>query len=153
MWSYEHSVVTTAPAAMVWRLWVDVPSWRTWNADIEEIQISGPFAVGSEIVMNPHGDNPVRLRLAEVVEPELFVDEADLRDVLVRTTHRVNPVDGERNQVTYRMEISGPAADEVGPQVGPMITADFPETMTALVRLAEASVRTGVQAGAEVTAS
>ncbi|MDT3440946.1 MULTISPECIES: SRPBCC family protein [unclassified Pseudofrankia] len=139
MWSYEHSVATTAEAGAVWRLWVDVAGWGAWNADIEQIEVSGPFAVGSEIVMNPHGENPVRLRLAEVAEPERFVDEADLGDVLVRTTHRVDPVDGERNRVTYRMEISGPAADELGPRVGPMITADFPETIAALVRLAEST--------------
>lgn len=41
--------------------------------------------------------------------------------------------------MTYRLEITGPAADETGPQVGPAITADFPETIAALVRLAEAA--------------
>jgi hypothetical protein len=35
------------------------------------------------------------------------------------------------------MEITGPGADDVGPQIGPGITADWPETMAALSRLAE----------------
>ncbi|OHV40547.1 MULTISPECIES: SRPBCC family protein [Pseudofrankia] len=148
MWSFEHSVTTTAAAEAVWRLWADVRGWGAWNADIEQIEISGPFAVGSEIVMNPHGENPVRLRLAEVVEPERFVDEADLGDVLIRTTHRVDPVEGGDSTVTYQMEISGPAADELGPQVGPMITADFPETIAALVRLAEITAPAAARADA-----
>ena len=53
-----------------------------------------------------------------------------------RTAHRLERLDGGGTRVTYRMEITGPAADEMGPQVGPAITADFPETMAALVALA-----------------
>jgi hypothetical protein len=40
--------------------------------------------------------------------------------------------------VIYRTEITGPAADQVGPQLGPAITGDFPEVLAALVNLAEA---------------
>ena len=43
-----------------------------------------------------------------------------------------------RSMVTYRMEISGPAADTVGPELGPRISEDFPETLAALTERAEA---------------
>jgi hypothetical protein len=36
------------------------------------------------------------------------------------------------------MEITGPAADILGPQIGPEISADFPQTLAALVERAEA---------------
>jgi hypothetical protein len=118
-------------------LWSDVERWPEWNADIERIEISGPFAAGSTISMTPVGEATIELRIAEAVEPDLFVDEADLGDVVVRTTHRVERIDGARNRVIYRMEISGPAADRVGPELGPQISADFPEVIAALVELAE----------------
>jgi hypothetical protein len=35
------------------------------------------------------------------------------------------------------MEISGPAADTVGPELGPKISGDFPEVLSALVERAE----------------
>ncbi|MFJ7589188.1 hypothetical protein ACIQZO_17755 [Streptomyces sp. NPDC097617] len=41
-----------------------------------------------------------------------------------------------RIRVVYRMEITGSGADEVGPQIGPGITADWPETMASLAELA-----------------
>ena len=87
--------------------------------------------------MVPVGDEPVELRIAEAVEPELFVDEADLGEIVVRTIHRVEQIDEERTRVTYRMEITGPAADTVGPQVGPEISGDFPQVLAALVERAE----------------
>jgi hypothetical protein len=55
----------------------------------------------------------------------------------VRTIHRVEQLDQGRARVTYRMEISGPAADTVGPQLGPEISGDFPQVLAALVELAE----------------
>jgi hypothetical protein len=36
-------------------------------------------------------------------------------------------------KVTHSLEITGPAAEEVGPQLGPAITEDFPEAMDALL--------------------
>jgi hypothetical protein len=69
------------------------------------------------------------LRIAEVLESVLFVDEASLDDVVIRTTHRVERVGYEGSRVTYRMEIDGPSADTLGPELGPAISADFPATL------------------------
>jgi hypothetical protein len=136
MWTTEYSQETTASPESIWRIWSDVQRWGDWNGDIERITISGPFAAGSTIAMTPVGQDTVELRIAEVSEPNLFVDEADLGNVVVRTFHRVDRLDDERNLVTYRMEISGPAADEIGPELGPEISGDFPETLAALVKRA-----------------
>jgi hypothetical protein len=121
----------------IWQLWADVPAWPEWNADIEHIELVGPFAAGSRIVMTPSGQEPIELRVAEAAEPELFVDEADFGEVVVRTTHRVQRVAGDGSQITYRMEITGPQADTLGPQIGPEISGDFPQTLAALVQRAE----------------
>jgi hypothetical protein len=137
MWTTEHSIETTASPEAIRRLWSDVATWPEWNTDINRIEISGPFAAGSTISMTPIGQDPVELRIAEASEPELFVDEADLGDAVVRTIHRVERLGEGRSRVTYRMEISGPAADSIGPDLGPEISADFPEVLSALARRAE----------------
>ncbi|WP_214416513.1 SRPBCC family protein [Sphaerisporangium fuscum] len=136
MWEYQHSIETTATPQAVWRLWADVENWGVWNADIKKIELRGPFEAGSEITMVPGDGEPVELRLADVVENERFADEARFGDLVLRTTHRVEPL-GAGARVVYHMEISGPSADAVGPEIGPAITGDWPETMAALVRLAE----------------
>jgi uncharacterized protein YndB with AHSA1/START domain len=136
MWSYEHAVEAEVSAAAVWEAWADVERWGEWNADIERIAIDGPFAVDARIEMTPRGADPVVLRVAEVRPGEGFVDEAELGGVVVTTTHLVEPVGEGRVQILYRSEITGPAADEVGPELGPAITGDFPETIAALVEFA-----------------
>jgi uncharacterized protein YndB with AHSA1/START domain len=137
VWAVEHRLETSAPPQAVWEAWADVERWPEWNAGVERIDLRGPFAVGSIIVMTPPGDEPVELRIVEAVEPELFVDEADGGDFLVRTTHRIDSAGGGRSRITYRMEITGPAADTVGPEIGPEISGDFPQVLAALARYAE----------------
>jgi uncharacterized protein YndB with AHSA1/START domain len=137
MWQTEYSVETTAPPEAIWRQWADVERWPEWNADIERIELQGPFAAESRILMTPSGQEPVELRIAEAVEPELFVDEADFGEIVVRTTHRVKRLDGRRSQVTYRLEITGQAADTLGARIGPEISGDFPDVLAALVERAE----------------
>jgi hypothetical protein len=137
MWAAEHSIETAATPEEIWRQWSDVAGWPEWNGDIERIALAGPFAAGSRITMTPTGQEPVELRIAEAVEPERFVDEADLGEIVVRTTHLVERLDERRARVTYRMEITGPAADTVGPQIGPEISGDFPQVLAALAERAE----------------
>ncbi len=137
MWEYGHSVETQASAAAVWRHWSDMATWPTWNAGVETITVNGPFQVGTTFTMTPPGDE-MPMRLTEVVPGELFTDEMDAGDFVVRTEHKLGPAGNGRTRVTYRTEITGQAADQVGPELGPRITADFPEVLAALVKVAEA---------------
>jgi hypothetical protein len=56
---------------------------------------------------------------------------------VVRTVHRLEAAAGGRTRIVYRTEITGPAAGQVGPELGPQITADFPDVLAALAKLAE----------------
>jgi Polyketide cyclase / dehydrase and lipid transport len=137
MWEYEHTVETTATPDVLWRHWSDMPAWPEWNEGIEKIEINGPFEVGTTFTMTPPGDDPVTMQLTEITEGRSFTDVMDTGDFVVTTFHRLEQTPGGQTRVIYRTEISGPAADEIGPQIGPAITGDFPEVLAALVKLAE----------------
>lgn len=137
MWATEQSIETMASPEGIWQLWSDVGRWPQWNADLDRAELSGPFAAGSMVTMFPRQQDPIELRIAEALEPERFVDEAHLGDVVVRTTHRVERLEGDRSRIVYAMEITGPGADTLGPQIGPEISADFPQVLAALVSRAE----------------
>ena len=130
MWTTEHSIETTATREDVWAAWADVARWAEWNGDIEHVELSGPFAAGSTISMTPIGQEAVTLRIARADEPEVFVDEADVDGTVIRTIHRVDRVDGDRVRIVYRMEATGPLAETLGPA----ISGDFPDTITALAQ-------------------
>ena len=137
MWSYEYGAETAADPGEIWRVWLDVTRWPEWNGDIERIEIDGPFAAGTTIRMTPRGAGEVRLVLADVRENEQFVDGARVDGLVVTTTHRIDRGSHGRVRVVYRTEIDGEHADRVGPEIGRAITADFPDTVTNLIRRAE----------------
>lgn len=129
MWTHEERTETSVPAERVWAAWADVERWPEWNLDIERITLTGRFALGSTIAMTPKGQDTVELRIAELIEGEEFVDEADLDGTVIRTLHRLERLEGGRARIVYRLQATGPAAE----YLGPAISADFAQTIAALV--------------------
>ncbi len=137
MWNYEHAVETGVAAPALWRYWSDIAGWPAWNEGIEKIEVDGPLEPGTAFRMTPPGQEPIEMRIAEVVPGLMFVDEMDAGEFVVRTIHRLEPLPDGGTRIVYRTEFLGPAADEVGPQLGPQITADFPDVLASLVRIAQ----------------
>ncbi|HTQ31715.1 MAG TPA: hypothetical protein VMI53_10950 [Opitutaceae bacterium] len=129
------SAFLTFPTIEIWALFRDVSGWKKWNAGIEQIEINGPFTTGTEFLMTPPGQETLMTRLIEVRENEGFVDETWVGELVVRVAHRIKRIDRQRTRVTYAVEASGPGCDEVGPAV----SADFPDVLKALANLAEAN--------------
>ena len=137
MWTTEHSVETSASPEAIWRHWADVQRWPEWNTDLAEAELDGDFRPGSTIRMTSHEEDVFELQIARAEEPLLFVDQADFGSITVRTTHRVDRLEGDHVRIVYRMEITGPDADTVGAELGPKISGDFPEVLKALAERAE----------------
>ena len=133
MWTHEQSIETSASPARVWQLFVDVARWKDWNAGIEKIEIHGPFANGTTFTMQPPGQDVITSKLIDVKPNEGFTDETVVDDTRVIVSHRLVTLPSGRTKIVYSTEITGPAADELGP----MVTSDFPEVLAALKRLAE----------------
>ncbi|HEY1626754.1 MAG TPA: SRPBCC family protein, partial [Streptosporangiaceae bacterium] len=143
VWEYEYAGETTASPETVWSYFADIASWPTWNAGIEKLEVNGPFEVGSTFTMTPPGEDPVTMKLVEIVPGEVWTDEMDAGDFIVRTIHRLRPSGTGGTTIIYRTEFHGPAADQVGPEIGPAITADFPDVVSALAAVAEKSASAG----------
>jgi len=47
--------------------------------------------------------------------------------------HRIDRLGDGRRRVSYRMEITGPVAEGIGPHLGLLISSEFPETLSVLV--------------------
>jgi RimJ/RimL family protein N-acetyltransferase/uncharacterized protein YndB with AHSA1/START domain len=133
VWTHEDSIVINASPVHLWHLLADVAGWKRWNAGIEHIELHGPFATGTTFTMRPPGMEPFTSRLVEVRENELFTDATVIDGATVLVHHSIELLPAAGCRVTYRTEVTGAAAAELGP----MVTGDFPEVLQALKRLAE----------------
>lgn len=131
---HEESVTTSATPAQVWALWNDVGSWHCWDPAVEQVALEGHFAEGAAGTVRLTGGISAPLVL-EVVEPGArYLDRLVIGELVVRIDHQVRPeADGSR--ITVRTTVDGPGADGVGP----LVVADTPTALAALVEMAEAS--------------
>jgi Polyketide cyclase / dehydrase and lipid transport len=132
-WRGEYAIETSAAADTIWRIWRDVPGWKTWNAGVEQIDIDGPFAAGTWFTMKPPGEEALRSQLLEVRENACFVDETRVGDLVIKVAHRIEAVGPARTRIVYAVDARGPLASEIGPAVA----SDFPEVLASLAKLAE----------------
>lgn len=132
-WQAQFSIETRATPEAVWALFRDVSGWKSWNAGIESIALEGPFADGTTFVMKPPGQETFRSTLTEVRENQCFVDETCVGDLVVRVAHRIEGLQASRTRVTYALDARGDGAAEIGP----LISADFPDVLAALAAAAE----------------
>ena len=134
-YAYTHSVETDVSPAVIWALYEDVTTWPSWDAQAELITRDGPFEAGTTGTMKFVGQEPLPYRLAKVEQLHEFVDETPVGALVVRVSHLLTPLPAGRLRIDYSAEIDGP--EDQAQQVGPMITADFPETMASLIALAK----------------
>jgi hypothetical protein len=132
--TFTHTVEADVTAEAIWSLYADVSTWPSWDADAELITRDGPFAAGTTGTMKFAGQEPLRYRLTEVRPLREFVDETPLGELVVRVSHLLEPQPSGRVRITYSAEIDGP--ENQAQEIGPMITADFPDTMASLIALA-----------------
>jgi hypothetical protein len=116
----------------VWRVLADLDQWASWDTSMDWVRLEGPFQVGSQVTMKPKGQDPITSVILEATENQAYADQTDLGEVTLRFSHTLQPLAGG-TRVIHRLEITGPAADQLGPELGPAITEDFPEAMEALL--------------------
>ena len=132
-WRGEYAIETSATVQTIWSIFRDVPGWKTWNAGIEQIDIDGPFAVGTWFTMKPPGEEALRSQLIEVRENACFVDETWVGDLVIKVAHRIERLGPTRTRIVYAVDAQGPQASEIGPAVA----SDFPDVLAGLAKLAE----------------
>ncbi len=135
MFTWTHTVTTTATPEQIWPLYADVHRWLEWDSGLEAVTIDGPFAVGSRGTLKVEGQPPLGWELIEVEANALFTDVTEIPGVATLTfVHRIEQrPDG--SAVTHEVRIVGPAAQDLGP----MVTSDTPDAMHALARIAKSA--------------
>ncbi|MFD0277867.1 SRPBCC family protein [Kitasatospora sp. NPDC127111] len=132
MWSHEYTGETVAAPEAVWAVLKDLDGWARWDSSMESVSLLGPFEVGSKVSMTPTGQEPIVSVITAIEENVRYADETEFEGVVLRFSHTLSPHGDGGTRVVHRLEISGPEADRVGPELGPAITEDFPEAMAAL---------------------
>jgi len=138
MWTHEHAAETHLPPDAVWRVLADLDNWADWDTSMERVELHGPLRAGSTVTMTPKGQDPITSVITEVTPSERYADQTEFGGVTLGFSHTLTALPGGGTRIVHRLEITGGQAEAVGPEIGPMITEDFPEAMAALLARAAA---------------
>lgn len=131
MWTTEHTDHSPLPAEQIWRTFVDVHAGRLTLPGGDVFEPDGELGVGTRIAVTPAGQDRVISTVTEFDPGRRYADVTEIEAITLTFSHDFRP-DAAGTVVTHRLRIDGPGADGLGPELGPQISADFPEQMNAL---------------------
>ena len=137
-WAFEHSIECGVAAQFAWDFWTDVRNWAM-DADVESIEIDGPFAAGGRGVTNSKSSGRVEWRIAEV-DGRRAVIEAPLPGAVSRITWTFEDT-GSGCRITQRWTLEGDRAATYARDFGPMLEAGIPQGMQKLCEAMQSSAR------------
>lgn len=140
MWATSYQATTMAEAERVWEALRRLHTGESLGPSSDSFVLDGPFAVGTELTITPQGQDPMRSTIVELTPNRAYADRTLFGELELTFRHSLRPVDGGGTIVTHTLEIDGPGSAEVGPELGPQISADFPVAMAELLAAAERGV-------------
>jgi hypothetical protein len=75
--------------------------------------------------------------IVALVTDTTYADRTVFGDLELTFRHDLTPTADGGTTVTHTLIIDGPGSDEVGPDLGPQISGDFPVAMAELLSAAE----------------
>lgn len=140
MWTSEHTVDSPASVEAIWPLCADVSKWPTWSVAIDDVKLDGPFATDTTGEITPTGQEPLPLRMTEVVELERYASETVVSDsVSLRMTHAFTRLPDGGTRIWHETAVLGPGAEFFAESFGDRLTSNVPDSLNALSKHAMAN--------------
>jgi hypothetical protein len=139
MWEYKHSIEGKVSRSAVWSVYSDVATWPQWVRGIEWIRLDGGFEMGVSGTVKPKGQNQQPFRLTKVSIDSGFSDKTEIpgAGVTIGFTHTLEPTAEGVTRITHHVAIWGSTAEYLGPAIGQKMADGIPDTMYALLRMAQ----------------
>jgi len=141
MWTTRFNATTPAEPGAVWDALRTLHSGTPLGPNSDTFELHGPFAIGTRVTVTPQGQDSMESVITELEPNAVYADRTAFGGLTLTFRHELQLEPDGGTRVTHTLEIDGDGADQLGPELGPQISGDFPETMTELLTAAEKGVR------------
>jgi len=139
MAEYGTSVVSTASADRIWKIWSDTATWGEWNPNVSTMELQGAFASGSTAIMNTRAGQHHKMQILDVQPGRSFALETSVvPGTTFRFNCRIEPV-GAESKISQTVEVKGPLGPILRGMLGPQVSKEFGTLLTNLAKKAEAA--------------
>ena len=138
-WTFEHSVQCDVSPVFAWAFWTDVRRWAL-DADVESIEVDGPFAPGTRGVTHSKSSGRLEWRIAQARFPNAVI-EFPLAGAVGRFEWTFETA-APGTKIRQRCTLEGDRASAYATDFGPTLQAGIPEGMRKLANAMELASRT-----------
>ena len=128
-WTFEHSLQCKVSPEFAWDFWTDVRHWAL-DADVDSIEIDGPFAAGTRGVTHSKSSGRLEWRIVAAQFGKATI-EFPLAGAVGRFEWKFEPA-APGTQITQRCTLEGERANVYAADFGPSLQAGVPEGMRKL---------------------
>jgi hypothetical protein len=139
-WSFEHSVDCGVSVKQAWQFWTDVSNWAL-DADVESVEIDGPFAAGAHGFTLSKSSGRIEWRIAEAEMPRAVI-EFPLTGAVGRFAWSFEDVGG-RTRITQRCTLEGEQARGYADAIAASLEQGIPAGMQKLCDAMESAAGAG----------
>jgi hypothetical protein len=133
-WTFEHAIDCAVSVEFAWNFWTNVSNW-VLDADVESIEIDGPFSAGAKGFTNSKSSGRVEWRIAEVQAGRAVI-EFPLAGAVGRFVWTFEDLGG-RTRITQRCTLEGEQSNGYAKAVGPSLETGIPAGMRKLCETME----------------
>ena len=132
----EKQIHTTAPAAVIFKIYEDVANWHRWDPDTKAAQLNPGFVLGAKGSLTPSKGKTVPMEITAFALNRRFT--ATSKTLLFRLDfeHELTPTENGI-LILHRVTFSGLLKPLLSRLLGPQIEKGLPVTLQQLKALAE----------------
>lgn len=131
MFTYEKSLTGAGDIQKIWNMYSDVSNWRIWDKSVKSVQLSGPFCVGTNGIMEMNDGMTLPIELTECTDTKSFTTKSQLGPITVTFGHLLQE-NANGVTITHTVTIEGGEENQMK-GMGKGITAGIPDCLQQLL--------------------
>lgn len=135
---YSFELKTDVASGKIWSLYEDVNKWFSWEGNLEDISLRGPFSKNTTGTMKLFGQPSMEFMLDSVINGKIFTNKTSIPNIGdIYFIHELIVKDNQtiiKHSVEFLPKNREPKVNDL--EFVSKIFADVPATVFSLVRLA-----------------
>jgi len=133
--AFRHEITTDAPPDAVWRLWMDVATWASWDQGLKNARADAPLALNVTGIITPQNGPDARFVVTAFDPGRSYAFTTALPLATLTVTRTIT---GEHpTRFRHDVRFAGILGAFWAAQLGPTFRAALPPTMDAIRARAE----------------
>jgi hypothetical protein len=130
------SVITSASAAEIWRIWTDVEHSPIWDTDVAWSSLDGPFFVGTRGAFKLKEGPKLSFVLDQVAYQQHYSNTVKLPGIALTFSHHIEPLSAQEIRITHGAVIRGPVGFMLAPLLKLKLRKALTDSLQRMVALA-----------------